>query len=124
MKKHCYRLTHGARPLAVALLSASMLIAGTSAHASGNAENGKKIAMSRGQGNCLACHSLPGAESPGNMGPALISMQARFPNPADLRTRIWDATSINPITAMPPYGKHRLLTEQQIDDLVAYLLTI
>jgi L-cysteine S-thiosulfotransferase len=31
---------------------------------------GKAVAEDRGKGNCLACHMIVGAESPGAIGPA------------------------------------------------------
>ena len=88
------------------------------------AETGKDIAFNRSKGNCLACHSMPtvpDAEQPGNSGPPLIAMQARFPDKAILRAKIWDATASNPATIMPPLGKHQVLTEEEIDKVVEFI---
>ncbi len=88
------------------------------------AETGKDIAYNRSKGNCLACHSmpsLPDAEQTGNSGPPLIAMQARFPDKAVLRAKIWDATVSNPQTMMPPMGKHQVLTEEEIDKVVDFI---
>jgi len=88
------------------------------------AETGKDISFNRSKGNCLACHgmpTLPDAEQPGNSGPPLIAMQARFPDKTVLRAKIWDATASNPETFMPPMGKHQVLTEEEIDKVVEFL---
>ncbi len=77
--------------------------------------DGKTVAFDRKKGNCLACHMIAGGDLPGNIGPPLIAMKARFPNRADLRAQIWDATAKNPNTIMPPFGKHRVLTENEVD---------
>ena len=87
-------------------------------------EPGKAIAFDRNAGNCLACHAIDDGELPGNSGPPLIQMQQRFPERDVLRKQVWDATVRNPNTVMPPYGKHMILTEEQIDQVVDYLLTL
>jgi sulfur-oxidizing protein SoxX len=51
-------------------------------------------------------------------------MKARYPNREDLRAQIWDPTVKNPNTSMPPFGKHKLISEQDIDNLVDWLLSI
>jgi sulfur-oxidizing protein SoxX len=87
-------------------------------------ETGKDIAYNRSKGNCLACHgmpTMPDAEQPGNSGPPLIAMQARFPERAVLRAKIWDATVSNPQTFMPPFGKHQGLNEEEIDKVVDFV---
>ena len=44
-------------------------------------KEGKKIALNNKKGNCLACHLITGGgEQPGNIGPPLIVMKARFPD--------------------------------------------
>ena len=85
---------------------------------------GKDISFDRARGNCLACHNMPsvaGAEQPGNAGPPLIAMQARFPDKRVLRAKIWDATASNPHSFMPPMGKHQILTEDEIDKVVDFV---
>ena len=42
-------------------------------------EQGKSLATERGKGNCLACHSIEDGQLPGNLGPPLLAMNARFP---------------------------------------------
>ncbi|MFK8026570.1 MAG: sulfur oxidation c-type cytochrome SoxX [Gammaproteobacteria bacterium] len=83
--------------------------------------DGKQLAFDRTKGNCLACHAIEGGESPGNIGPALINMKQRYPDKSLLRQRIWDETQFNPITVMPPFGKHRILTEEEIDQVVDFI---
>ena len=87
-------------------------------------ETGKDIAYNSSKGNCLACHgfpTLPDAEQTGNSGPPMIAMQARFPDKKVLRDKIWDATTTNPFTMMPPFGKHGGLTSEEIDKVVDFL---
>ena len=85
---------------------------------------GKAIAFHRHKGNCLACHAIKGGLLPGNLGPPLISMQDRYQNKSQLREQIWDARVNNPHTIMPPYGKHKILTEEEIDKVVAFIYTL
>lgn len=87
-------------------------------------ETGKDIAMDRAKGNCIACHVMEGGESPGNIGPPLVAMKARYPEPDRLRAQIWDSTATNPNSAMPPFGKHEILTGKQVDQVVAFILTL
>ncbi len=82
---------------------------------------GKQIAFSRDKGNCLACHAIEDGEFPGNIGPALKTLSTRFKNKQQLREQIWDATRYNPETSMPPFGKNKILSEDEIDLLVDYL---
>jgi sulfur-oxidizing protein SoxX len=87
-------------------------------------ETGKDISFNRGKGNCLACHGMPtvpDAESAGNIGPPLIAMSARYPDKAKLRAQIWDATAANPSSSMIPFGKNKVLTEQELDKVVDYI---
>jgi sulfur-oxidizing protein SoxX len=83
--------------------------------------DGKQIAFDRSKGNCLACHAIADGESPGNIGPELSNMKQRYPDIQLLRERIWDETKFNPYTVMPPFGKHQILTETEIDLVVEYI---
>lgn len=87
---------------------------------------GQEIAFDRATGNCLACHAMPGtkAEMPGSIAPPLIIMKQRFPDRAKLRAQIWDAMAANPKTSMPPFGKHKILTEAEIDQVVDFIHTL
>ena len=77
--------------------------------------------MARNKGNCLACHAIADGELPGTLGPPLLYMQQRFPDRAQLRAQVWDATVRNPDTVMPPFGRHRILSEAEIDLIVEYI---
>jgi sulfur-oxidizing protein SoxX len=88
------------------------------------AEEGKEIAYSRRKGNCLACHMMDDGESPGTLGPPLVAMQVRYPDKAKLRAQIYDPTVANAESAMPPFGKHEILTEDELDKVVEYVWTL
>jgi len=85
---------------------------------------GKKIAENRKKGNCFACHSYEGAKLPGNIGPPLVAMKARFPDKAKLRAQIFDATKNNPNTVMPPFGKYEILTGKEVDAVTAWVYSL
>lgn len=87
-------------------------------------EQGKEIAFDRRAGNCLACHMVEGANLPGNIGPPLVAMKARFPDKDRLRAQIHDPEQFNPNTVMPPFGKHNILSGEQIDKIVEYVYTL
>ena len=87
-------------------------------------EKGKAVAFDRKLGNCLACHAIDDGTLPGNIGPPLIAMKLRYPDKAKLRAQIWDATVANPNSIMIPFGRHRVLTEEQIDQVVEYIYTL
>ena len=73
-------------------------------------KNGQAVAFDRKKGNCLACHMIKDGVSPGDIGPPLVAMKARFPDEAKLRAQIWDAQVANPDTRIPPFGKHKILS--------------
>lgn len=87
---------------------------------------GQEIAFSNKQGNCLACHAMPGTkgEMAGSIAPPLIAMKLRYPDRAKLRAQVWDATVANPKTSMPPIGKHKILSEEEIDQVVDFIYTL
>jgi sulfur-oxidizing protein SoxX len=103
----------------------------------GNAERGRAIATGNAEASCVLCHAIPGADAPGgNIGPSLAGVGSRL-RADELRARIVDASRINPKTVMPPYGRTEglyqvaapyrgkpLLSDEQIDDVVAFLLTL
>jgi sulfur-oxidizing protein SoxX len=96
----------------------------TADEASSIIEKGKEVSFDRKLGNCLACHAIEDGTLPGNIGPPLIAMKLRYPDKAKLRAQIWDATVANPNTIMIPFGRHRVLTEEQIDQVVEYIYTL
>lgn len=84
-------------------------------------EEGKKITFDRKLGNCLACHVIPEGTMGGTIGPPLIAMSARYPDKAVLRAQIFDATANNPKSIMPPFGKHGVLSDKQIDLITDFI---
>lgn len=87
-------------------------------------EEGKKVAYARKKGNCLACHKMAKGSQAGNIGPELVNMKARYPDKAALRAKIWDSTVTNPTTIMPPFGKHKIVTEKELDNIVEFIYTL
>jgi sulfur-oxidizing protein SoxX len=88
---------------------------------------GHTVVFDKKKGNCLTCHAIPNdpkAVSAGNIGPPFIMMKERFPDRNKLRAQIWDSTVANPRTSMPPFGKHQILTEQEIDQVVEYIMSL
>ena len=107
------------------LLSAVLVSALVSPLAIADAvKQGKEIAWSRKNGNCLSCHMMDGGQQTGNSGPPLMAMKARYPDRAMLREQIWDPTKRNPLTNMPPFGRNKILTEAEIDAVVDYLYSL
>ena len=106
--------------------------------APGDAQRGREIVTVRTLGACVTCHEVPGAgeRSMGSVGPSLAGVGSRV-SPGRLRLRLVDGTRINPDAAMPAYyrvaGLNRvareyrgrpLLSAQQIEDAVAFLMTL
>jgi sulfur-oxidizing protein SoxX len=103
----------------------------------GDAVRGRLVIVSR-DGNCLLCHSIPetGEQSMGNVAPPLSRVASRL-SEGQLRLRVVDPTRLNRDVAMPayyrihnadgvaePYRGKPILTAQQVEDVVAYLLTL
>lgn len=106
--------------------------------APGDAARGRAIVLDRHVGLCLLCHSGPFPEErfQGTIAPDLKGVGARL-SEGQIRLRIVDPGRIHPETIMPAYyrteGLRRVapafrgkpvLTAQQIEDVVAYLLTL
>ena len=104
----------------------------------GSRQEGEKIVTNRQVGLCLLCHSGPYPQErfQGTLAPDLKGAGTRSTE-GQLRLRIVDASRINPETNMPPYyrvdGLNRvspgfrgkpILTAEQIEDVVAYLMTL
>jgi sulfur-oxidizing protein SoxX len=103
----------------------------------GDARRGREVIAGR-DGNCLLCHAIPetGERFMGNVGPPLSGVARRL-TAGQLRLRIADAGRLNRDVIMPSYyrvhGLDRvaaayagkpILTAQQVEDVVAYLLTL
>ena len=106
--------------------------------APGDPARGRTIVTSRQVGLCLLCHSGPFPEErfQGNLAPSLAGAGSRW-SEGQLRLRIADSSRINPTTIMPAYHRTEGLTRvapafrdkpvlnaQQIEDVVAFLLTL
>ena len=110
---------------AVAMVLGSMtLMPVQEAVAADMVEMGKKVAENRKKGNCFACHTYEGANMGGNIGPPLVAMKARFPNKEAMRAQIADPTKKNPDSMMPPFGKHNILTDKEIDAVTEWAWTL
>lgn len=113
----------------------------------GNAEEGYKVFTTKSMGNCVSCHSISALEESvqfmGNVGPSLDGVGDRW-NEAELRGLVANAKNVFDGTVMPAFYKTSgyirpgegftrkpaqeplppLLTAQQIEDVVAYLMTV
>jgi L-cysteine S-thiosulfotransferase len=104
----------------------------------GDAKKGRKLAINRKKGNCLACHAMPIPEQPyhGNIGTDLNGAGGRYTE-GELRLRLVDSKVVNPDTIMPAFykntGFHRvlkkfkgktILSAQEVEDIVAYVKTL
>ncbi len=86
--------------------------------------NGKQLSFQRDKGNCLACHVIEDGEDPGNIGPPLANMQSKYNSKYELRAVIWDATQFNAQTSMPPFGKNKILSPEELDQVVDYIWSL
>lgn len=108
------------------------------AGAQGDAARGEAIALNRSQGLCVLCHAVPGQNPAlqGTIGPPLAGVGGRL-DADTLRQRLVAPERFNPDTVMPSYGRSTglqqvalaqrgrpLLTDGQIDDVVAWLATL
>lgn len=86
------------------------------------------IATDRRKGNCMSCHTFKGLEQTrlqaGNTAPPLVAMKARYPDKKRLQAQLWDASKFNPRSNMPPFGKHQILSEKEIDLVVEWLYSL
>ena len=108
--------------MATALLCGALMLGSTTASASeATIAEGKKLAFNRKKGNCLACHAIAGGSLAGDIGPPLVVMKVRFPDKAVLRAQIWNASEKNPNSIMPPFGRHHMLSEDEIDKITDFI---
>jgi sulfur-oxidizing protein SoxX len=111
--------------IASALAAAVALVLSPSlAQAQSGAAAGQAIAFDRGKGNCLTCHQIKGGDLPGTIGPELKDLKSKYPDRNDLIAIVTDETKRNPLTVMPPFGRDRILTEQEINAVVDFLGTL
>jgi len=120
------------------LLSALIFLFLGNSLAEGNPARGRAIVANRQAGLCLLCHNGPFPEErfQGDLAPDLRGVGKRY-SEAELRRRLVDPASVNPRTIMPSYSRTEglarvapafsgkpLLTDEQIDDVVAFLATL
>lgn len=82
-----------------------------------------KIMTDPNIGNCTACHAIL-ADSrvvAGDIGPPFVDMKVRFPDIKKLNVAIQDQRAISPNTIMPPFGRNKILTPEQIDAVTQYI---
>lgn len=104
----------------------------------GDPARGRAIVANRQVGLCLLCHSGPFPEErfQGNLAPDLRGAGKRW-SEGQLRLRIVDSARINPTTIMPAYHRSEgltrvsptwrgkpILSAEQIEDVVAFLMTL
>jgi L-cysteine S-thiosulfotransferase len=105
--------------------------------AAGDAARGRALVLNR-TSTCILCHSGPFPEEKfqGDLAPSLVGAGSRA-SEGQLRLRLVDASRLNPVTIMPSYyrvdGLDRvgpawrgkpILSAEQIEDMVAYLMTL
>lgn len=110
----------------VALLGCFALTTPLTAMAADDATiaKGKELAFNKKKGNCLACHQIAGGKLPGNIGPPLVAMKARFPDFNKLKAQISNPHKNNPNSIMPPFGPHTILSSGDIDKIAKYIHTL
>jgi sulfur-oxidizing protein SoxX len=106
--------------------------------AAGDPRRGREIVANRQVGLCLLCHRAPIPEErfQGDLAPDLKGVGTRL-SEDQIRSRIVDPGRSNPDTIMPayfrteglarvasPYRGKTLLSAEQIEDVVAYLVTL
>jgi len=105
-------------------LAASLCATAAPLRAQSGAAEGQKLAFDRGKGNCLTCHDIKGGDLAGTIGPKLENLKSKYPARGDLVAIVTDETKRNPQTVMPPFGRNRILTEQEINAVVDFLQTL
>lgn len=106
--------------------------------ASADKARGRSIVLDRSNGNCLICHQVPVQEErfQGNVGPDLSGVGAHL-SAGQIRLRLVDQGRLNATTLMPPfyridgllrvgqqYKGHTVLSALEIEDVVAYLVSL
>ena len=77
-------------------------------------------------GNCYACHQMEQKEvSYGTLGPSLTNYgKDRKYDPQEIKnafTKVYDSQAVFACSNMPRFGVNKVLSEQQIKDIVAFL---
>jgi sulfur-oxidizing protein SoxX len=90
-------------------------------------DQGLELFIRPDKGYCIACHAVPTSAGPAtrsNVGPALTGSRMRELGSAALHDMLRDPTRASPDTVMPPFGRHRILEEREIDRVTEYLLAL
>ncbi len=90
----------------------------------GDAARGRDLAMRRDKGYCVVCHEVPGEKWAGTVGMSLNHFSQHHYDDGRVYQQIFDSRVNNPNSAMPPYGPNRILNDQEIRDLVAFLQSL
>ena len=105
--------------------------------ARGDATRGRALVVER-TSTCILCHNGPFPEQKfqGDLAPSLAGTGSRW-SEGQLRLRLVDASSLNAATIMPSYYRvegltriapawrgRPILSAEQIEDIVAYLVTL
>lgn len=104
--------------------SVALLVAGP---ALAQKDRGLELFVRPDKGYCIACHAVPASAGPvtrSNVGPALEGSRMRELGSPALHELLRDPTRARPDTIMPPFGKHRILEEREIDAVTEYLLAL
>ncbi len=116
------------RPVSIPALALALVVgalaSASPALAQSAVSEGQKLAFDRSKGNCLTCHEIKGGDLPGTIGPPLKDIKSKYPDRNELVAIVSDETKRNPLTVMPPFGRNRLLTEQEINAVVDFLQTL
>ena len=97
------------------------LVAAPSSLNKENINTGKKLALEF----CVACHQFTGTTQAGSLGPPLMVMKSRFPDRKTIYNIIYDpAVAIRPHTMMPPFGRNKLISKQEIDKIIDFLYSL
>ena len=110
-------------PVSLLALALTIGVAASPLRAQAGAAEGQKLAFDRGKGNCLTCHVIKGGDLAGTIGPPLEGIGTKY-NLSDLVAILSDESLRNPQTLMPPFGRNRILTEQEINAIVDFLQTL
>lgn len=113
------------RPLLLLLLGAC-LCHPLRAQTAEEVEAGRSLFRDPNKGNCVACHGVAGeaAAYAATVGPVLAGIKEKFPERPVLLAAIGEQEAQNTDTVMPPYRRHRLLSETEIDLIARYLETL
>jgi len=113
------------RPIqSIAFAALALALLAPPARAQSSVAEGQRLAFDRGKGNCLTCHEIKGGELPGTIGPALKDIKSKYPDRNELVAILTDETRRNPQTMMPPFGRNRILTSEEINAIVDFLETL